>query len=135
MLKLYNSLSQEKEVFQPREPGQVKMYVCGMTVYDYCHLGHMRMLTAFDVVLRYLRFLNYEVTYVRNITDVDDKIIKRAAELQEEPGQLAERFIQAMHEDIQALGLLPPNYEPRATEYIQPMLSLIEKLIQKGQAY
>lgn len=135
MLKIYNSLSQEKEVFKPRKAGQVKMYVCGMTVYDYCHLGHMRMLTAFDVILRYLRFLNFDVTYVRNITDVDDKIIKRAQENQEEPSVLAERFIQAMHEDINALGLLPPHLEPRATEYIPQMIALIEKLIQKGYAY
>ncbi len=135
MLKLYNSLSQEKEVFQPLEPGKVKMYVCGMTVYDYCHLGHMRMLTAFDVIVRYLRFLNYEVTYVRNITDVDDKIIKRANENQEDYSHLAERFIRAMQEDIHALGLVAPNQEPRATEFIPQMIALIEKLVQKGYAY
>lgn len=135
MLKLYNSLTQDKEIFQPLQPGKVKMYVCGMTVYDYCHLGHMRMLTAFDVILRYLRFLNYEVTYVRNITDVDDKIIQRANENKEEYFHLAERFIQAMHEDIQALGLLAPNQEPRATEFIPQMITLIEKLVQKKHAY
>ncbi len=135
MLKLYNSLSQEKETFQPREAGKVKIYVCGMTVYDYCHLGHMRMLTAFDLVVRYLRFLNYEVTYVRNITDVDDKIIKRANENKEEYQHLAQRFIQAMHEDIQAVGLLPPTQEPRATEYIPQMIALIEKLVEKKYAY
>lgn len=135
MLKLYNSLSQEKEEFKPLQAGKVKMYVCGMTVYDYCHLGHMRMLTAFDVIVRYLRFLDYEVTYVRNITDVDDKIIKRANENKEDYQALAERFIVAMHEDIRALGLLEPNQEPRATEYIPQMLALIEKLIKNGNAY
>ncbi len=135
MLKLYNTSSQKKEDFQPREAGKVKMYVCGMTVYDFCHLGHMRMLMAFDVIHRHLRFLNYDVTYVRNITDVDDKIIKRAQEKNEEPRQLAERFIKEMHADIQALGLLAPTREPRATEYIPQMIALIEKLIQKGHAY
>jgi cysteinyl-tRNA synthetase len=135
MLKLYNSLTQEKELFKPLREGKVKMYVCGMTVYDFCHLGHMRMLTAFDVIVRYLRFLDYDVTYVRNITDVDDKIIQRANENKEEFSQLAERFIQAMHEDIAALGLLAPNQEPRATEFIPQMIALIEKLVQKKHAY
>lgn len=135
MLKIYNSLSQDKEIFEPQQTGKVKIYVCGMTVYDFCHLGHMRMLTAFDLVVRYLRFLKYEVEYVRNITDVDDKIIKRANENQEEYHCLAERFIQAMHEDIEALGLVAPNQEPRATEYIPHMIALIDKLQQKGHAY
>lgn len=135
MLKLYNSLSQEKEVFQPMQAGKVKMYVCGMTVYDFCHLGHMRMLVAFDLIVRYLRYSQYEVTYVRNITDVDDKIIKRANENKEEYFHLAERFIKAMHEDIQALGLLAPDHEPRATEFIPQMVALVEKLVEKGHAY
>jgi cysteinyl-tRNA synthetase len=135
LLKIYNSYTQQKEIFKPETTGKVKIYVCGMTVYDFCHLGHMRMLTAFDVVVRYLRFLNYEVIYARNITDIDDKIILRANENQEDYHQLAERFIQAMWEDIRTLGLLPPDHEPRATEYIPQMISLIEKLIQQGHAY
>jgi len=135
MLKIYNSFTQQKELFKPLQAGKVNLYVCGMTVYDYCHLGHMRMLCAFDVIVRYLRFCQYEVTYVRNITDVDDKIIKRANENNEEYFQLAERFIKAMHEDINALGLLPPNREPRATEYISPMIKLVQKLIEKKHAY
>jgi cysteinyl-tRNA synthetase len=134
-LKIYNSFTQEKEDFSPLEAGKVKLYVCGMTVYDYCHLGHMRMLTAFDVVVRYLRFYGYQVTYVRNITDIDDKIIKRANENQEDFHQLTERFINAMWEDIAALGLLPPDHEPRATAFIPQMLALVEQLIQKGYAY
>jgi len=135
MLKLYNSLHQEKEVFQPLVAGKAKVYVCGMTVYDYCHLGHMRMLIAFDLLVRYLRFLSYDVTYVRNITDVDDKIIKRANENQEDYLALAERFIQAMHEDLHALGLVTPTQEPRATEFIPQMIALIKTLVQKGHAY
>lgn len=135
MLKIYNSYTQEKEVFESLEPNKVKIYVCGMTVYDYCHLGHMRMLTAFDVIVRFLRFLQYEVTYVRNITDVDDKIIKRANENKEDYHHLTERFIDAMQEDIQALGLLPPDYEPRATVYISQMITLIERLLAKKHAY
>lgn len=135
MLKIYNSFSQEKEVFESLQPNQVRIYVCGITVYDYCHLGHMRMLIAFDVIVRFLRFLQYKVVYVRNITDVDDKIIKRANENKEDYHHLTERFIQAMHEDIQALGLLSPDHEPRATEHIPQMISLIEKLIEKKHAY
>lgn len=134
-LKIYNSFTQQKEIFKSETAGKVKIYVCGMTVYDFCHLGHMRMLTAFDVVVRYLRFLNYEVTYVRNITDIDDKIILRANENHEDYQQLAERFIQAMWQDIEALGLLPPNHEPRATEYIPQMIELIAKLIEQNHAY
>lgn len=135
MLNIYNSTTQKKEVFESLESNKVKIYVCGMTVYDYCHLGHMRMLTAFDVIVRFLRFLQYDVTYVRNITDVDDKIIKRANENKEDYYHLAERFILAMQEDIQALGLLPPDHEPRATQFIPQMIALIEKLIAKKHAY
>lgn len=134
-LKIYNSYSQQKEPFAPIVPGKAKVYVCGMTVYDFCHLGHMRMLTAFDVVVRYLRYLNYEVTYVRNITDIDDKIIQRAKENKEAYHQLTERFIQAMWDDIKTLGLLSPDYEPRATTFIPQMVALIEKLVTQGHAY
>ena len=106
MLKLYNSLTRSKETFEPMTPGQVRMYVCGMTVYDYCHLGHARVLVVFDMVVRYLRQLGYEVTYVRNITDIDDKIIARARQNSESMAELTERFIHAMHEDADALGVL-----------------------------
>lgn len=135
MLEIYNTLSQKKEVFTPIETKKVKMYVCGMTVYDFCHLGHMRMLMAFDVVVRYLRFREFEVSYVRNITDIDDKIIQRAKDNNEEFSALTERYIQAMHEDLETLGLLPPTQEPRATEFIPQMLTLIAELIKKNHAY
>src|SRR5688572_19620059 len=118
MLQIYNTFTQKKETFIPLQPGQIKIYVCGMTVYDYCHLGHMRMLTAFDLVVRYFKFLGNEITYVRNITDIDDKIISRANENNEPFDRLTNRFIQAMHEDIAAIGLLPPTHEPKATEFI-----------------
>ncbi len=135
MLKIYNSLTQQKEEFKPIIAGKVNMYVCGMTVYDFCHLGHARMLSAFDIVVRYLRFRGFQVTYVRNITDIDDKIINRANENKEDIHALTERFIKAMHEDIHALKLLPPNEEPRATDHIPHMISLIQKLIDNGYAY
>jgi cysteinyl-tRNA synthetase len=135
MLKIYNSLNNRKEVFEPIIPGQVRMYVCGMTVYDYCHIGHARVLVVFDVVYRYLKYLGYQVTYVRNITDIEDKIINRAIENGEAYGQLTERFIRAMHEDADALGVLRPDVEPRATETIDEMLEMIEALQQKDYAY
>ena len=135
MLKIYNSLNNQKEIFEPIVPGQVQMYVCGMTVYDYCHIGHARVLVVFDVVYRYLRHLGYEVTYVRNITDIEDKIIKRARENGEDYDHLTERFIRAMHEDADALGVLRPDVEPRATETIAEMLVMIETLEQKEFAY
>jgi len=135
MLKIYNSLNNRKEVFEPITPGQVQMYVCGMTVYDYCHIGHARVLVVFDVVYRYLKHLGYEVTYVRNITDIEDKIINRANENGEPYDQLTERFILAMHEDSDALGVLRPDAEPRATEAVDEMLEMIEVLEQKGFAY
>jgi cysteinyl-tRNA synthetase len=135
MLKIYNSLSNQKESFEPIIPGQVRMYVCGMTVYDYCHIGHARVLVVFDVVYRYLRHLGYQVTYVRNITDIEDKIIKRARENGEDYDQLTERFIRAMHEDADALGVLRPDVEPRATETIDEMLEMIETLERSGHAY
>ncbi len=135
MLKIYNTLHRQKQVFQPLEPGKVKMYVCGMTIYDFCHLGHARLMVAFDLVYRWLQASGYEVTYVRNITDIDDKIIKRAAENGESIRSLTERFTAIMHEDTAALGVLPPTHEPRATEYVPQMLSLIEKLETNGLAY
>ncbi|ABM60901.1 cysteine--tRNA ligase [Halorhodospira halophila] len=135
MLKIHNSLTGAKEPFQPIEPGQVRIYVCGMTVYDFCHLGHARALVVFDAVVRYLRWLGYEVTYVRNITDIDDKIIRRAAENGEPMTALTDRFIRAMHEDCSALGVEPPDHEPRATERLESMIALIEELIAGGHAY
>lgn len=135
MLHIYNSLSKRLEEFKPIEPNKVRMYVCGMTVYDYCHIGHARMMLAFDVVYRWLKASGYDVTYVRNITDIDDKIINRALENKESMHDLTERFIRFMHEDIEALGILPPTHEPRATEYVPHMLSIIEKLEKNGLAY
>jgi cysteinyl-tRNA synthetase len=135
MLSLYNSLSRKKEVFTPIIPGQVRMYVCGMTVYDYCHLGHARVLVVFDMVTRWLRNSGYQVTYVRNITDIDDKIIKRAQDNGEPFTALTDRFITAMHEDSAALGVLPPDHEPRATEYVGNMLNMIQRLIERDHAY
>ena len=135
MLKLYNSLSRAKETFVPIEPGKVRMYVCGMTVYDYCHLGHARVLVVFDVIVRHLRSLGYEVTYVRNITDIDDKIIARARENNESIHVLTERFIQAMHEDADALGVLRPDAEPCATESMDTILGMIRGLLDRGYAY
>jgi len=135
MLTLHNSLSRKKEVFTPITPGQVRMYVCGMTVYDYCHLGHARVLVVFDMVTRWLRSSGYQVTYVRNITDIDDKIIKRAQDNGEPYSALTDRFIAAMHEDSAALGVLPPEHEPRATEYVGNMLNMIQRLIERGHAY
>ncbi|MDA0981932.1 MAG: class I tRNA ligase family protein, partial [Proteobacteria bacterium] len=125
MLQIYNSLAREKQDFVPLRPGEVRMYVCGITVYDYCHLGHARMMVAFDVVQRWLRASGFKVTYVRNITDIDDKIIKRAVENKETIGDLTGRFIRAMNEDIGALGVQKPEHEPRATEYVPQMLEII----------
>jgi cysteinyl-tRNA synthetase len=134
-LKIYNTLAREKQAFVPMEAGKVRMYVCGITVYDYCHLGHARMVLAFDLVHRWLKASGYDVTYAQNITDIDDKIIKRAVENGETIGQLTSRFIDAMNEDWRALGVLPPNLVPRATEYVPQMLGIIEKLESKGLAY
>lgn len=135
MLRIYNSLTRQKEVFTPIEPGQVRMYVCGMTVYDYCHLGHARVMVVFDTVVRYLRARGYVVHYVRNITDIDDKIIQRAAENGESIEDLTSRFIDAMHEDEDALNVLRPDDEPRATGNIPEMLAMIQTLMDKGLAY
>ncbi|MEW6562589.1 MAG: cysteine--tRNA ligase [Pseudomonadota bacterium] len=134
-LKIYNTLAREKQIFQPIESGKVRMYVCGMTVYDFCHLGHARVMVVFDMVSRWLRAAGYDVTYVRNITDIDDKIIKRAAENAESIHALTQRFIDAMHEDERALGILPPNHEPRATQFVPQMLEMIGRLEQNGLAY
>ncbi len=135
MLTVYNTLAREKQEFRPIEPGKVRMYVCGMTVYDLCHVGHARMLSSFDVVYRWLKASGFDVSYVRNITDIDDKIIKRAAENNEPIDALTERTIRYMHEDCAALNLLPPTVEPRATRHIDDMLALIGQLIEKGRAY
>ncbi|GAB2181871.1 cysteine--tRNA ligase [Denitratisoma sp. agr-D3] len=135
MLKLYNTLDREKQAFVPLEPGKVRMYVCGMTVYDYCHLGHARVMVVFDMVARWLRTSGYAVNYVRNITDIDDKIIKRAAENGETLRALTDRFIAAMHEDADALGVLRPDHEPRAMDYVPQMLGLIAQLEKNGLAY
>jgi len=134
-LKIYNTLAREKQVFTPIIPGKVGMYVCGMTIYDYCHIGHARMLMAFDLVYRWLQASGFEVTYVRNITDIDDKIIRRAVENGETVGQLTARFTRYMDEDTQALGILAPTHSPRATHYVPQMLSLIEQLEARGLAY
>ena len=135
MLNLYNTLTRQKEAFNPIEPGKVKMYVCGMTVYDLCHIGHARMLTAFDVIYRWFAASGYDVTYVRNITDIDDKIIKRAAERGISAEALVEETIADMHADTEALGLLRPTFEPRATAHIGGMQDIISKLISRGKAY
>ena len=135
MLKIYNSLTREKQDFVPINPGSVRMYVCGMTVYDYCHLGHARVLVVFDMVQRWLKASGLKVTYVRNITDIDDKIIKRAVENNETIGALTDRFIGFMNEDATALGVEKPSFEPRATEYVPQMLSLIGQLEENGLAY
>jgi cysteinyl-tRNA synthetase len=135
MLKIHNSMSGEKEEFKPLRGNEVRMYVCGMTNYDYIHVGHARMLVAFDLVQRYLRSLGYQVTYVRNVTDIDDKIIERAAANGENWAELARRFTVAMHEDCATLGLQTPDLEPRATEFIAPIISMIQTLIEKGFAY
>ena len=124
-LRIYNTLSRELEEFSPLRPGQVRMYVCGMTVYDFCHLGHARSMIAFDVVQRWLKTSGFAVTYVRNITDIDDKIIRRAVENGESIRSLTDRMIDALHEDADALGIERPTHEPRATEFIPQMLAMI----------
>ncbi|AMO56285.1 cysteinyl-tRNA synthetase [Endozoicomonas montiporae CL-33] len=135
MLQIYNTLTRKKEPFQPIDENHVRMYVCGMTVYDFCHIGHARTVTAFDVVARYLRAKGYNLTYVRNVTDIDDKIIRRAIENGETIDVLTDRMIAAMREDFERLGNLPPDQEPRATEHVQGMIDMISGLIEKGFAY
>ena len=134
-LQIYNTLTRRKEAFTPLEPGRVRMYVCGMTVYDYCHLGHARVMVAFDVITRYLRHRGFDVTYVRNVTDIDDKILRRADENGESIASLTERMIEAMHEDEARLSVLPPDQEPRATRHIDDIIAMVETLIAKGYAY
>lgn len=135
MLKIYNTLTRQKEAFKPIVPGKVGMYVCGMTVYDYCHIGHARVMVVFDIVARYLRYSGYALTYVRNVTDIDDKIIARANENGEEFTQLTGRFIEAMHEDERALKVLPPDVEPRATQSMREIIVMISALFESGLAY
>ncbi|HIF9083746.1 TPA: cysteine--tRNA ligase [Photobacterium damselae] len=135
MLKIYNSLTRQKEEFKPIHPGKVGMYVCGVTIYDLCHIGHGRTFVSFDVVSRYLRYLGYDLTFVRNITDIDDKIIKRAAENGETCDSLTERLIGEMHADFDALGMKRPDVEPRATAFISEIIALCERLIERGFAY
>ena len=135
MLTIYNSLTRRKEKFQPIDPGKVRMYVCGITVYDYCHIGHARMILVFDMIVRYLRFRGYEVNYVRNITDIDDKIINRSLENGEPFNELTGRFIRAMNEDFEALNVLVPDSEPRATDHIEQIIVMISRLLDNGYAY
>jgi cysteinyl-tRNA synthetase len=135
MLRIFNTLTREKEEFRPIDEGRVRMYVCGMTIYDYCHVGHARMMMAFDVVLRWLRHSGYRVTYVRNITDIEDKIIRRAVERGVTIRALTDEYIGYMREDIAALGIEPPDFEPRATEFVPQMLELIGRLKEHDLAY
>lgn len=135
MLHIYNTLTRQKEIFKPIHPGKISMYVCGITVYDYCHIGHARVLVAFDVITKFLRTQGWDVTYVRNITDIDDKIIKRANENGEEFSALTKRFIEYMHEDETRLGIARPDIEPRATAYIDQIVDMNKTLIDKGFAY
>src|SRR3984885_3986400 len=135
MIRIHNSMTGEKEPLQPINPGKLRMYVCGMTVYDFIHIGHARMLTVFDVVSRYLRYRGFDLTYVRNITDIDDKIIRRGLENNEPMEAVSGRFIQAMNEDAQLLGLARPDHEPRVTQYIPEIIKMIGQLIDNGYAY
>ncbi|HEH9431825.1 TPA: cysteine--tRNA ligase [Aeromonas sobria] len=135
MLKIYNTLTRQKEQFKPIHPGKVGMYVCGVTIYDHCHIGHGRTFVSFDVVARYLRYSGYQLNYVRNITDVDDKIIKRAAETRVTCDDLTERLIGDMHADFDALGMVRPDIEPRATQHIEEIIELVESLLAKDHAY
>ena len=134
-LTIYNTLTRQKEEFKPLVDGKVGMYVCGMTVYDYCHMGHGRVMVSFDVIVRYLRHKGYEVNYIRNITDIDDKIINRANENGEPFNVLVDRMVDAMNEDFTKLGVIAPNSEPKATEHIDGILSMVQTLIDKGFAY
>ncbi len=134
-LRIYNSQTKQKETFTPLHPPQVGIYVCGVTVYDSCHIGHARSMIVFDVIVRFLRSQGFKVTYVRNFTDIDDKIINRARETDVAPALLAEKFIREFESDMQDLGVLPPDYEPRATEHIREIISLVQKLIDQGTAY
>ena len=134
-LTLYNTLTRSKQAFEPITPRRVRIYVCGMTVYDYCHLGHARVLVAFDVITRYLRAAGYDVLYVRNITDVDDKILQRAERNGESISALTDRFIEYMHQDELSLGVLSPDLEPRATQHMASIIAMVQVLVDKGHAY
>ncbi len=134
-LHIYNTLTRQKEVFKPIEPGKISMYVCGITVYDYCHIGHARVLVAFDVITRFLRSQGWDVNYVRNITDIDDKILNRADENGELYSDLTQRMIDAMHEDEQELGILPPDMEPRATAHMDEIITMVQILVDNHYAY
>ena len=135
MLQLHNSLTGAKEPLTPLQPGHVRLYVCGVTAYDYCHLGHARFMVVFDMLCRYLRSSGLRVTYVRNITDIDDKIIKRAAESSQTPTQIVDTYTRAMHEDAAALGLAAPDQEPRATAHIEQIIAMVQRLVDNGAAY
>lgn len=135
MLQIYNTLHRQKELFEPLKPGHVGLYVCGITVYDVCHVGHGRVMIVYDILYRHLQSMGYKVDYVRNITDVDDKIINRAAETGVSPAELSQRFIDEMHADERALNVLPPTHEPRATDTIESMIRIIGRLIESGHAY
>ena len=135
MLKIHNTFNGNKQVFKPLDGNHVRIYVCGMTVYDYCHLGHARVMVGFDTIVRYLRYRGYDVTYVRNITDIDDKIIDRANQLGEPIHTLTDRYIKYMNEDLDALYVMKPDHEPRATEYISQIIEMIETLVERGYAY
>lgn len=134
-LNVYNTLTRQKEEFKPIQEGKVGMYVCGMTVYDFCHMGHARVMVSFDVIVRYLRHIGYDVNYIRNITDIDDKIINRAAENNEPFNMLVDRMVEAMNEDFAKLNVLTPNQEPKATDHIQGIIDMVQTLIDKGFAY
>ena len=133
--RIYNTLSRQIEAFTPIDDGKIRLYVCGMTVYDHCHIGHARAMVVFDAFVRYLRHRDWEVTFVRNFTDVDDKIIARSADTGEEPLALAQRYIDAFHEDVDNLGLVRPDQEPRVSTSIQDIQDLISKLVSRDHAY
>ncbi|WP_198782988.1 cysteine--tRNA ligase [Shewanella putrefaciens] len=135
MLKIYNSITRQKQEFKPINPGKIGMYVCGVTIYDLCHIGHGRTFVSFDMIVRYLRYVGYEVNFQRNITDVDDKIIKRANENNESCEALTERLIGEMHRDFDALNMLRPDFEPRATLHIEEIIDMVERLLERGHAY
>src|ERR1700683_2043189 len=135
MLRIHNSMTGLKQELVPIHAGRVGLYVCGVTVYDYCHVGHARCYIAFDVIRRWLRYRGYQVNYVRNITDIDDKIIRRAADSGEPVEQLTRRFIAAMHADFAKRAIEPPNHEPRATEYVPQIIAMIGRLLERGFAY
>lgn len=135
MLQIFNTLSRQKEEFKPIHPGKIGMYVCGITIYDLCHIGHGRTFVAFDAISRYLRYLGYDLNYVRNVTDIDDKIIKRAAENNETVDSLTTRMLAEMHKDFDALNILRPDSEPRATQHIDEIIEITDLLIKRGHAY